>query len=60
MALEFQRGDTAPFNAPLLAPLVSHGFGLRLRLVAKRILQYQHMYALPPALRAVAEKLLAE
>lgn len=44
MALEFQRGDIKAFNEPLLPQAPFPDFNLRLPLVAKQILQYQHMY----------------
>ena len=54
MAFEFQRADVPPFNAPLLPPMGFHSFGFRLRLVAKQILQYRHMYKVDPAIERVA------
>ena len=59
MALEFQRGDVAPFNGPLLPPLTRPGFEARLKLVAKQILQYRHMYPLTPAMQGLAEAIQA-
>jgi hypothetical protein len=56
-ALEFQRGDKAPFNRPLLDPKRTPGFQQRLGLVGKQVLQYQHMYPLTPDIAAVAEAL---
>lgn len=58
MALEFQRGDIAAFNTPLIAPLAELSFEDRLRLVAKQILQYRHMYPLSPAMQGLAETIL--
>lgn len=58
MALEFQRGDIPAFNQPLLKPLAVTNFRARLLLIAKQILQYQHMYALSPEMREMAEKLM--
>ncbi len=59
MALEFQRSDVPAFNTPLLgtAPVLS--FQIRLQLVAKQILQYQHMYPLPEHLQRFAQHVLA-
>jgi len=54
MAFEFQRTDVPPFNTPLLAPMAFHTFGFRLRLIAKQILQYRHMYKVDPAIERVA------
>lgn len=59
MALEFQRGDVAPFNRPLLDPAAPLPFAARLRLVARQILQYRHMYPLDPAIEALARGILA-
>lgn len=58
-AFEFQAGDAPPFNEPLMDPLTIPGFGKRLWLVAKQILQYQHMYPLEPSIGEAAEELLA-
>jgi hypothetical protein len=55
MALEFQRGDVSPFNAPLLPALVRPSFEARLKLVAKQILQYRHMYPLTPEMERLAQ-----
>lgn len=54
MAFEFQRADVAPFNQPLLPPLGFLTFEARLRLIAKQILQYRHMYKLDPATERMA------
>jgi hypothetical protein len=58
MALEFQRGDIQPFNAPLLDPLTYPDFETRLRLMAKQILQYQHMYGFSQELRDIAAHII--
>lgn len=58
MALEFQRGDIAPFNNPLLDPKADIPFARRLKLVAKQILQYKHMYTLSPEMQKTAQKIL--
>jgi hypothetical protein len=47
MALEFQRGDIPPYGAPLLDHARLPSFGDRVRLIAKQILQYTHMYGVP-------------
>lgn len=44
MALEFQRGGIGEFNSPLLPSDSYPDFTFRLQLIAKQILQYQHMY----------------
>jgi len=56
-ALEFQRGDKAPFNRPLLDPKRMPSFQQRLGLVGKQVIQYQHMYPLTPDIAAIAEAL---
>ncbi len=50
LAFEFQRLDVAPFNRPLIRPRACVPFDLRLKLVAKQILQYRHMYQFDPAM----------
>jgi len=59
MALEFQRGDVPPFNRPLIDPAAPLPFADRLRLVAKQILQYRHMYPLEPRFETLARSILA-
>lgn len=58
-AFEFQSAEIPPFNEPLMNPLTVPGFEQRLWLVAKQILQYQHMYPLEPAIAQAAEQLAA-
>jgi len=60
MALEFQRGDIAPFNEPLLPQSPFPDFSMRLPLVAKQILQYQHMYGFSQNLRDLAAYILTQ
>jgi len=57
-AFEFQAGDVPPFNTPLMPADRVPTFNSRLQLVAKQILQYQHMYALAPETRRIAEGIL--
>lgn len=59
MAVEFQRGDSAPMNEPLLDLGRALTFDQRLRLIAKQILQYQHLYPLKPETRAIADAIQA-
>lgn len=47
MALEFQRGDITPFRPQLLDHAVLPSFNDRVRLIARQILQYVHMYNVP-------------
>lgn len=59
MAFEFQRLDTAPFNGPLIPARAALDFESRLRLVARQMLQYRHMYRIYPELERLATELLA-
>jgi len=56
-AFEFQRGDKAPFNRPLLDPKRTPPFQQRLGLVGKQVLQYRHMYPLSDEIATMAEAL---
>ena len=56
-AFEFQRGDKAPFNRPLLDPKKTPPFQQRLGLIGKQVIQYKHMYPLAPDIEAIAEAL---
>lgn len=58
MALEFQRGDIAPFNQPLLGTMPNLDFRGRVVLIAKQIIQYRHMYPLTPELEATAHAMV--
>ena len=58
MAFEFQANNSKPFNRPILPPETPVPFEMRLRLIAKQLLQYRHMYALDPDLEQVAAKLV--
>ena len=59
VAFEFQRGDVPPFNVPLLDPATPPPFATRLGLIAKQILQYQHIYPLSAEMKAFAERAVA-
>lgn len=59
MSVEFQRGDATPFNEPLLDLKKPLSFDQRLRLIAKQILQYQHLYPLAPETKTLADAILA-
>lgn len=59
MALEFQRSDIAPYNEPLMPALMVLSFEDRLRLTAKQILQYAHMYPLSPEMNDLARRILS-
>jgi hypothetical protein len=54
MAFEFQRADVAPMNAPLMPALGFQTFGARLKLIAKQVLQYRHMYKVDPTIERLA------
>lgn len=54
MSVEFQRGDQEIYE-PKVNPGKTLEPELRLRLIMRQILQYQHMYPLSPELRAFAE-----
>jgi hypothetical protein len=58
MAFEFQRADVAPMNEPLLAPMAFHPFIVRLRMIAKQVLQYRHMYKVDPVIERVSMQML--
>lgn len=58
MALEFQRSNIGEFNSPLLPSDPYPDFNFRLRLIAKQILQYQHMYGFSQELRDLAAFIL--
>jgi hypothetical protein len=58
MAFEFQRGDVPAFNSPTIKPLSILTFDDRLKLIAKQILQYRHMYKVAPEIEQVAQGIL--
>ena len=60
MAFEFQANDSKPFNKPVLPPDEPVPFDLRLRLIAKQVLQYRHMYKLDPQIEQVAVELVGQ
>ena len=60
MAFEFQASDKKPFNRPVLSPGMPVPFELRLRLIAKQVLQYRHMYEVDPLLEQVAVELVSQ
>ena len=57
MAFEFQANNSKPFNTPVLSPEKPVPFELRLKLIAKQVLQYRHMYKVDPLLEQVAVEL---
>ena len=56
-AFEFQRGDKAAFNRPLLDPARLPSFNERLGLIGKQALQYRHMYPLSDDVAVIATSL---
>jgi hypothetical protein len=58
MAVEFQRADVPPLNPPLLKPATLLPFDARLKLIARQILQYRHMYKVAPDLEQMMLKLV--
>jgi hypothetical protein len=59
MAFEFQRSDVEAFNKPFIKPLSIVPFEFRLKLIAKQLLQYRHMYRLEPQIERIATELVA-
>ena len=55
-AFEFQRGDVTPLNEPLLPYDTLPDLNLRLKLIGKQILQYEHMYPLRQDIKEIAIK----
>ncbi len=55
-AFEFQRADVPAFNQPLIDQGAVPGFGGRLKLIAKQLLQYRHNYTLDPAFEDFAQR----
>jgi len=60
MAFEFQRLDVPPFNQPLIRPRPTFTFDIRLKLIAKQILQYRHMYKVHPVVEQLAARLMGQ
>lgn len=58
MAIEFQRADVPPMNPPLIQPGVLLPFEQRLKLIARQVLQYRHMYKVAPDLEQMMLKLV--
>jgi hypothetical protein len=59
MAFEFQRADIPPINQPLMPPLSILPFESRLKLIAKQILQYRHMYKVDEEIEKIAIELVS-
>ena len=59
MAFEFQRSDAPPLGDPILQPGKVLPFEARLKLIARQLLQYRHMYKLDPEVEKLALELTA-
>jgi hypothetical protein len=55
LACAFQRGDVAPYGAPLFAPAPPPGFAQRQRLIGRQTLRYTHMMSADPRWSDLAE-----
>ncbi len=60
MAFQVQRADVPPFNAPLIEPLAVLPFEARLKLIARQLYRYRHLYELDPKLALLASEPFAE
>jgi len=59
LAFEFQSQETPPYNEPLMNPYEVPNFEFRLKLIAKQIIQYQHMYPLDEEIKKFAFDLIS-
>ena len=50
MAFQLQRADVPPFDNPLMEPLAVPPFEARIKLIARQLYRYRHMYELDPEL----------
>jgi hypothetical protein len=57
MAFEFQRTDSPPFAQPIILPGQPLSFEMRLKLIARQVLQYRHMYRIDPEVEKLALEL---
>ena len=57
MAFEFQRSDSPAFAQPIIPPGQPLSFEARLKLIARQLLQYRHMYKLEPDIEKLALEL---
>jgi hypothetical protein len=58
IAMEFQCSSMDPMNQPVMQVNEIPSFDMRLKLIAKQILQYQHMYPLSDDMKKVANEIL--
>jgi hypothetical protein len=60
MALQLQRADVPPFDNPLIEPLEILPFEARVRLIARQLYRYRHLYELDPKLARMASESFGE
>jgi hypothetical protein len=60
IAFQLQRTDVPAFDSPLIDPLVAPPFEARLRLIARQLYRYRHIYELDPELARLASEAQAE
>jgi uncharacterized protein YecA (UPF0149 family) len=60
MAFQFQRADVPPFDSPLIDPLRVLPFEARIKLIARQLYRYRHLYELDPQLAQMASEPDAE
>jgi uncharacterized protein YecA (UPF0149 family) len=60
VAFQLQRADVPAFDSPLIDPLAVPPFEARLRLIARQLYRYRHMYELDPELARMAAEAQAE
>jgi len=56
MAFQLQRADVPPFDNPLIEPLAVPPFEARIKLIARQLYRYRHMYELDPELARMASE----
>jgi SEC-C motif/Phytanoyl-CoA dioxygenase (PhyH) len=54
MAVQFQRADVPAFDSPLIDPLRVPPFEARVKLIARQLYRYRHMYELDPKVVSLA------
>jgi hypothetical protein len=55
IAMEFQSSSVPVMNSPISRPSENLSLKMRLKLISKQILQYQHMYTITPAIEKWAQ-----
>jgi uncharacterized protein YecA (UPF0149 family) len=56
ISFQLQRADVPAFDSPLIDPLAVPPFEARLRLIARQLYRYRHMYELDPELARMASE----